>query len=355
MKQNNTYTLIASVSFTQQLSLTIIFNTVIAFLIYTISSNNVFVGSFIASQIIGLSIFSAFHLVYYLRFRLQHHCNITLFWSVVSLIIGAVIGVSIEFLLSFGMVESYPETIISNLLIGIICGTIIINYFISRIKISNAELELQKQQIELLDNEKHMLESNLKCLQSQIEPHFLFNTLSNVIGLIDKNPSRGKVMLQSLTHYLRSTLEYSRVDSATLEDELSMIEAYLAIYKERMGHRLQYKIDVPETIRSISFSPMLLQPLIENAIKHGLEPHVKGGYVNIMGQYNNDRIRLIVEDSGVGLINEVGKGVGLANVQQRLKALYGEQACLFLEKNKPMGLRVIIEVPCEKSSCHHSG
>jgi len=349
MRKSNAYILIESVSLTQQLLLTIIFNTVIAFLIYTISSNNIFVGNFIASQIIGLSIFSAFHLVYYLRFRLQHHCNMTLFWSVLALIIGAVMGVSIEFFLSANRLGNYPENIIPNLFIGIIFGTIVINYFISRIKVSNAELELQKNRITLLDSEKRMLESNLRCLQSQIEPHFLFNTLSNIIGLIDKNPTRGKAMLQSLTHYLRATLEYSRMDSATLEDELKMIEAYLTIYKERMGHRLQYKINVPDTMRSISFSPMLLQPLVENAIKHGLESQVKGGFVNITGLYNKDTIKLIVEDSGIGLNDEVGKGVGLANVQQRLNALYGEQACLFLEENKPTGLRVIIEIPYEKN------
>ncbi|NOX92167.1 MAG: hypothetical protein GXP18_06880 [Gammaproteobacteria bacterium] len=355
MKKKNIYTLIESVSFTQQLLLTIIFNTVIALLIYTTYPNNVFTRNFMVSQTIGLSIFGVFHSVYYLRFRLQYHCNLTLFWSVLTLMAGALIGVSVVFLLSADLMGSYTKNIIPNLLTGIIFGTIIINYFSSRVRISNAESELQKHRITLLDGEKRMLESNLKCLQSQIEPHFLFNTLSNIIGLIDKNPARGKAMLQSLTHYLRATLEYTRIDSATLEDELKMVEAYLAIYKERMGHRLQYKINVPDTMRSISFPPMLLQPLVENAVKHGLESQVKGGYVNIVDLYKHDTINLAVEDSGIGLKDEIGKGVGLANVQQRLNALYGEQASLSLENNQPTGLRVIIEVPREKISRNYSG
>ena len=155
-------------------------------------------------------------------------------------------------------VKQHYIEIIRNIFFGIVFGAIIINYFLSRVKIAKAETELQKHKVTLLDNEKRMLESNLKRLQSQIEPHFLFNTLSNVIGLIEKNPARSKVLLESLTHYLRATLEYTRQETATLEDELNMIAAYLSIYKERMGSRLQYKINVPHEMYAMPFPPMLL-------------------------------------------------------------------------------------------------
>ena len=117
------------------------------------------------------------------------------------------------------------------------------------------------------------------------------------------------------------------------------------IYKERMGSRLQYKINVPHEMYAMPFPPMLIQPLVENAIKHGLESQINGGYINIFGIHNNEKVRLHVEDSGVGLVDEMGNGVGLANVQQRLNAIYGPSASLVLEDNKPNGLRAIIEVP----------
>ena len=273
-----------------------------------------------------------------------------------ALILGATVGVSILLVVSAistnnGLIETFQENlaeVAQVMFTAMIFGAIIIYFFISRERLLLAESELQKHQIAVLDSEKQMLENHLKILQSQIEPHFLFNTLSNIIGLIDKNPARSKLMLESLTQYLRKTLEYTRKESASLEDELNMIAAYLAIFKERMGDRLQYEINVCQRLYTMSFPPMLLQPIVENAIKHGLEPKLDGGYVNITGDIGKHNIKFIIEDSGKGLNKQVGNGVGIANVSQRLRAIFGEGAALVLEDNKPTGLRVIIEVPRER-------
>jgi LytS/YehU family sensor histidine kinase len=182
-------------------------------------------------------------------------------------------------------------------------------------------------------------------MQAQIEPHFLFNTLSNVLGLIDSNPNRGKSMLQSFTDYLRSTLAYTRIDSATLEDEIKIVSAYLDIFQVRMGKRLTYTIEISPEILGIPFPPMLLQPLVENAIKHGLEPELQGGHIEIRAAKSGDRIRIVVADSGQGLKGDSGTGVGITNIQKRLHALFGSKAVFRLEDNLPHGLRAVVEVP----------
>lgn len=224
----------------------------------------------------------------------------------------------------------------------------------SRERIRKAESSaLQKQQIQKLTYERQILESNLRSLQAQIEPHFLFNTLSTILSLIDKDPAKGKTMLQSFTRYLRATLDHTRADCATLEDELKIISSYLEIFKVRMGDRLSYCIDVPAELQYIRFPPMLLQPLVENAVQHGLEPAIEGGSVCVTAHtVANDLrfiLRIIVADTGLGINEDCGDGVGLTNIQKRLQILYGGSASLSLEPNSPRGLRAVIEVPYEKN------
>ncbi|WP_455212583.1 sensor histidine kinase [Kaarinaea lacus] len=246
------------------------------------------------------------------------------------------------------MGENY-QWLIQTLLLALLFGSIIIYFFKSRERIIKAESALQKQQIANLDYERRLLETNLRRMQAQIEPHFLFNTLSNVLGLIDTNPKRGKSMLQSFTHYLRSTLDYTRSESAVLEDEIKIVSSYLDIFQVRMGNRLTYRIDISQDLLNMPFPPMLLQPLVENAIKHGLEPITQGGQILIRAEKSVSSISVIVEDTGQGLKGDSGSGVGITNVQKRLHALYGSRAKLLLEDNHPQGLRATIEVPHDDS------
>ena len=127
-----------------------------------------------------------------------------------------------------------------------------------------------------------------------------------------------------------------------------MVRAYLSIFKVRMGDRLHYKIDLPNNIKAISFPPMLIQPLVENAIKHGLEPKVDGGKILIRGIEKDGILRLEVVDTGGGFTEERDSGMGLSNIRERLQSLYGNSGRLILEENQPQGLKATIEVPHAK-------
>lgn len=194
-----------------------------------------------------------------------------------------------------------------------------------------------------------MAEINLKVLQAQIEPHFLFNTLSNVLSLLDTDPPKAKSMLGDFIQYLRKSISKIRGESATLGQEIEMIEAYLNIFKVRMGNRLRYRIDLPKHMEDLAFPPMLIQPLVENAIKHGLEPRVEGGEIFIRAEEKDGILRLEVVDTGLGFKEDHDSGMGLSNIRERLQSIYRDQGRLMIEENQPHGLKATIEVPHGKA------
>ncbi len=205
---------------------------------------------------------------------------------------------------------------------------------------------LEEQQLRRMSAEQKLVETQLRMLQAQIEPHFLFNTLANVISLIDKEPQSAKNVLQHLTRSLRLSLERSREDVSTLEQEAEMLRDYLSIFKMRLGPRLDFIIEIPDELLTLPFPPMLLQPLVENAIKHGIEPKVEGGRVTIKAEKPDGVLRLSVSDTGLGLAEAINsQGMGLENVKARLQALYNARASLVLEENLPCGVVATIEVP----------
>jgi len=231
------------------------------------------------------------------------------------------------------------------LAIGVIFGSIITYFFSSREQIAESQAQIQEEKIKRLTSEKKAAEANLKLLQAQIEPHFLFNTLSNVLSLLDTDPQKGKSMLVDFVQYLRASLLKIREDKAALGQEMEMIRAYLSIFKVRMGDRLNYKIELPQNLETISFPSMLIQPLVENAIKHGLEPKVDGGEIMIRGIEQDGILRLDILDTGMGFKGERDSGMGLSNIRERLQSLYGNSGRLILEENQPQGLKATIEVP----------
>ena len=187
-------------------------------------------------------------------------------------------------------------------------------------------------------------------MQAQVEPHFLFNTLASVDYLIETEPSTASKMQKSLIQYLRAALPQMREGSTTLGKEVQLCRSYLEILKFRMEDRLQYSLIVPQGLGSAQFPPMMLQSLVENSIKHGLEPKPEGGSLTISADISNGRLRVTVADSGLGLrssgsMRHGSGGVGLANVRERLAALYGGAAQLSIEANSPSGTIVTIEVP----------
>lgn len=196
-------------------------------------------------------------------------------------------------------------------------------------------------------------EAQLKLLQGQIEPHFLFNTLANVQSLIDFDPDRAKLMLERFTDYLRASLGQLRGDTTTLAQEFAMLEAYLALMQLRMGERLQVTLDLPAALRDVELPPLLAQPLVENAIHHGLEPKIEGGRVTVTARDVDGRLHIEVADDGQGLDGprrRGGNGVALDNIRSRLQARFGASASLELLPRDGGGTRALIQFPLSKTS-----
>jgi sensor histidine kinase YesM len=193
---------------------------------------------------------------------------------------------------------------------------------------------------------KQATQAQLQLLQAQIEPHMLFNTLANLQSLIAVDPARAQTMLDQLILYLRATLVSSRVETTTLAHEFSLMEAYLGLMSVRMGTRLSRTLHLPDSMRDLRIAPMLLQPLVENAVRHGLEPKIDGGHIEVAASLEDSMLRLTVTDTGLGLdAAGGGTGVGLANVRERLQALHGAMAGLTLERNLPSGAIARISIP----------
>jgi signal transduction histidine kinase len=194
---------------------------------------------------------------------------------------------------------------------------------------------------------RQLAEAQLKMMQAQVEPHFLFNTLASVGYLIETDPARASTMQKNLIQYLRAALPQMREGSTTLGKEIALCRSYLEILKVRMEDRLQYAIMVPQGLASARFPPMMLQSLVENSIKHGLEPKADGGTLTISADIANGNLRVTVADTGLGFAvgSRPGTGVGLSNVHERLAALYNGTAELTIEANTPSGTIATIEVP----------
>lgn len=196
---------------------------------------------------------------------------------------------------------------------------------------------------------RQLAEARLMVMRAQVEPHFLFNTLAHVHALQEIDPPQASTMLERLISYLRAAMPTMRETTSTLGREIEVVRAYLDLLKIRMGERLKYTIDIPADLSSISFPPTMIATLVENAIKHGLEPKREGGTIAIQVRLVNDNIEVLVADDGLGLggAQTGGTGVGLANTRERLKMLYGDTGALVVEPNAPSGVRALLRVPKE--------
>jgi signal transduction histidine kinase len=221
-----------------------------------------------------------------------------------------------------------------------IAGVIGTWYFLNRERLVHLRLDAEKV-------ERGAAEARLKLLQAQIEPHFLFNTLANLHSLIGSDPARAQKMLEHLNDYLRATLGAARRESGTLGEELELLRGYLEVQKIRMASRLSYNLSVPKDLEKFSIPPMLLQPLVENAIKHGLEPKVDGGRVELTALRKNDVVQIEIADSGLGMGGSTtkGMGVGLEHVRERLAAAYGKRASLETADAPGGGVIVTVKIP----------
>jgi sensor histidine kinase YesM len=214
-------------------------------------------------------------------------------------------------------------------------------FFFSMFRLNALKLaEVQAQQ--------QAAEARLTLLQSQLEPHMLFNTLAHLRVLIKLRPDEAQRMLDRLIDYLRATLQASRTTEHSLGEEFTRVSDYLALMQLRMGERLRVTLTLPAELAGTAIPPLLLQPLVDNAIKHGLEPHVDGGELRVTATRAGNRLTLEVADSGAGLASATGlpgTGFGIAQVRERLAQRYGSAASFALTPQPGGGSVARIEMP----------
>lgn len=199
-------------------------------------------------------------------------------------------------------------------------------FFYSRHRLAASQAEAEQAR-------RQAAEMQLRLLESQLEPHMLFNTLANLRVLIGLDAARAQTMLDQLIAFLRATLTASRTGAHPLREEFARLADYLALMQVRMGTRLRPQLLLPPELSELAIPPLLLQPLVENSIKHGLEPHVQGGELIVSARRDGARLLLEVRDTGAGLNRpaapaQPGTGFGLEQVRSRLQTQYGDAAGL---------------------------
>ena len=225
------------------------------------------------------------------------------------------------------LAEQSPRTLAAILLLSMIPGGVATWFFVSR-------AYLQASRTRAAQAERLAAEQRLQLLASQLEPHMLFNTLANLRALIGIDPARAQAMLDRLIPFLRATLAASRTSTHSLANEFARLADYLELMRVRMGPRLQTDLVLPPELGACAVPSLLLQPLVENAIKHGLEPQIAGGRIEVSAAREDGTLVLRVRDTGDGHGTRApvpGAGFGLAQVRERLAALHGAEASLVLE------------------------
>ncbi|MFL6626166.1 MAG: sensor histidine kinase [Vitreoscilla sp.] len=311
--------------------------------------------NYVVAAIISFAIQGLFKLVFRLfgtaRLATLAGWKRTAFFSVIPLL-GTAIGWPIGIALLYGrapMVSALTSgMVISLAVVALMMSMLFHLYFSLRHREINARMRAN--------------EAQLRLLQGQMEPHFLFNTLANVICMIDADAPRAKHTLEALTDYLRASLGSLRGGDSTLAAELDLASRYLQLMQARMGDRLRFEIAADDALRQAALMPLVLQPLIENAVKHGLEPQVDGGTVRVtatrLAAGGHDALQVCVEDDGAGLAAAAarprrrvaggadGNGIALANLRERLRSRFGPAAQLTLsELDGGRGTRACLMIP----------
>jgi sensor histidine kinase YesM len=223
----------------------------------------------------------------------------------------------------------------------------------SRLRLALEVSEQSLRERELMEERllKAKSEAELAALQARINPHFLFNTLNSIAALIGDDPTKAEQVLGQLSSLMRYTLQSNRTGVVSVDDELTIVRGYLEIEEVRLGDRLHYAIDVDPALGRAELPVLLLQPLVENAIKHGIAPKIAGGRVSVRGRREGDTAIFTITDDGDGTggsreIDTTGTGEGLMNVRQRLEALYGTRASVTLRRHDGV-TETRVTLPCQ--------
>jgi hypothetical protein len=232
-----------------------------------------------------------------------------------------------------------------------IIGSVILKASYKRQLSAQAEAAVATEVAESEQLKRQVVEARMAAMQAQVEPHFLFNTLASIDHLIETDPPRASTMQKNLIALLRASMPTMREANngapRDLSREMAVIKPYLEILKVRMEERLRVRLEVPDGLLSAEFPQMMIQSLVENAIKHGLEPKPEGGEILIKAEIVHGKLNIVVADTGLGFgkAATAGTGVGLANIRERLQLLYGREASVTVTENKPSGTVVTVAVP----------
>ena len=317
-------------------------NVLIGLLLSVVGFGGTLGTNLVWSECIGLSIYSLVYAAFALSAR-GSLARLALILAAIAL--GGVIGQVLGNLITHSSPQLLSNYFLKSEFIGLFFGGLGATGFFLRERYRDLEAALQARELQRLEAEKRGFEAQLKMLQAQIEPHFLFNTLANLAGLIEADPQEAGRLLEALNRYLRASLKRTRADGGTLGDELDLLAAYLAVFRIRLGPRLDFSIDATQPVRALPFPPMLLQPLVENAVRHGIEPQVAGGRIHIAAAQVAGVLELTVRDTGPGLSDPPGRGLGLDNVRARLAALFGPGASLDIAQHAEGGVLASLRLP----------
>jgi signal transduction histidine kinase len=351
---------------------TLALNTAIAGVLVALGLTTPFLKALIQSQSIGLTIAALCWSVSPWTERAQGAARVAVPLYGAAILGGSLAGVLIGRTLTDAAFGAAPGSDalhglagpagLRTLLVALLAGAVVTIFIHGREHLRHARIQVESERWRALAAERSAAQAQLQALRAQVEPHFLFNTLANVAALIDRDPAAARALVDDLARHLRATLRHARADTTTLGEELEVTASLLGIMKRRLGDRLQWRFDVPPALRSMAVAPMLVQPLVENAVKHGIEPDSAGGTIELRARCDAAGMLTVeVFDTGRGLAaggepdrragagapvtGGDGGGTGLANLAGRLRAIYGPAARLALLDNAPRGTVARLTLP----------
>jgi len=300
--------------------------------------------------LVGLAILPVFSPNASLSRKLIH---ISVFAPIAAVFIAVLIGAALDRYYGNDLRQTFylrfQTTLIAGLSAGLLYAAVvgaIVYLRAQRVAIANKRLT---SEVKESDIQRQLTETRLRMLQAQIEPHFLFNTLASAQQLAQKGAPDAAKLIGHLVRFLRMSIPSMRDDKGALKREFDQISAYLAIMQTRMGDRLTFAVSADPSVEQFSLPPALVMTLVENSIKHGIEPAADGGHVDVSAQVEGDALIVRVADTGVGFVStdskDAGGGLGLSNIAQRLQAIYGDAAKVKLTQNVPHGCVATLSLP----------
>jgi two-component system LytT family sensor kinase len=295
-------------------------------------------SALIFSYSIGFSIFG---LVHYFSPRFERFPVIVRIGGMTGVfVVGGIFGTEVAlgifyvFFRTTFSAASHTRMLQFNLILSVIFGTIAVLYFSLRERARQLGAALKEKELNEERLTRLKTKAELEALQSKINPHFLFNTLNSIASLISENPKAAEETVEKLSELFRHSLRHSEKSTVTLAEELDLIRTYLEIEKVRLGDRLQYDVKCEDSIRDAELPAMLIQPLVENSIKHGIASAINGGTISVEAKKVDGVCVITVSDSGKGFEDASdSSGFGLRSIQDRLRLLYGDKASLEVVQN----------------------